>query len=108
MDFKTIFGILKKYLADGYEVPEFFRDLMALTTEVSPEILRAHIDERPLATRKAMADDLRGYEPFVDENNVGEIASNILAEIIQEAVGFIPQDALTKQKQQQLAVKLHW
>lgn len=37
MDFKTLFQILKKHLADGNDVPYFFRDLMAMLTEVSEE-----------------------------------------------------------------------
>lgn len=37
MEFKTLFQILKKHLADGYDVPHFFRDLMAMLTEVSEE-----------------------------------------------------------------------
>lgn len=37
LEFKTLFQILKKHLADGYDVPHFFRDLMAMLTEVSEE-----------------------------------------------------------------------
>ncbi|WP_199688775.1 MULTISPECIES: hypothetical protein [unclassified Lactobacillus] len=34
MEFKTLFQILKKHLADGHDVPYFFRDLMAMLTDV--------------------------------------------------------------------------
>ena len=37
MEFKTLFPILKKYLADGDDVPAFFRELMAMITTVSEE-----------------------------------------------------------------------
>ncbi len=37
VEFKTLFDILKKYMADGYDVPQFFRELMALITTVSEE-----------------------------------------------------------------------
>ena len=35
VEFKTLFRILKKHLADGDGVPSFFRDLMAMITTVS-------------------------------------------------------------------------
>lgn len=37
VEFKKLFEILKKYMADGYDVPQFFRELMALITTVSEE-----------------------------------------------------------------------
>lgn len=37
MEFKTLFPILKKYLADGADVPYFFRELMAMITTVTEE-----------------------------------------------------------------------
>lgn len=37
VEFKTLFSILKKYMSDGYDVPQFFRDLMAMVTTVSEE-----------------------------------------------------------------------
>ena len=146
MDFKTIFGILKKYLADGYDVPEFFRDLMAMMTDVSeedwgtekdpntkltkestlrsyakrgltkkfaesvvyrltPQFLIENIKEKDDAVRTAMATDISGFEPTADKDNVAEIVTGILVEVIQSSAGLIPQDALTKQKQKQLAAE---
>ncbi len=37
MEFKTLFPILKKYMADGDDVPTFFRELMATITTVTEE-----------------------------------------------------------------------
>lgn len=37
MEFKTLFRILKKHLADGDDIPPFFRDLMAMITTVTEE-----------------------------------------------------------------------
>lgn len=37
MEFKTLFSILKKHLADGEDVPYFFRDLMAMITTVTED-----------------------------------------------------------------------
>ena len=146
MDFKTIFGILKKYLADGYDVPEFFRDLMAMMTDVSeedwgtekdpntkltkestlrsyakrgltkkfaesvvyrltPQFLIENIKAKDDAVRTAMATDISGFEPTADKDNVAEIVTGILVEVIQSSAGLIPQDALTKQKQKQLAAE---
>jgi len=35
MDFKTLFNILKKHMADGDDVPYFFREILAMITTVS-------------------------------------------------------------------------
>ena len=35
MEFNQLFPVLKKHLSDGYDVPEFFRELMAMITTVS-------------------------------------------------------------------------
>lgn len=35
MDFKTLFSILKKHMADGDDVPYFFREIMAMITTVT-------------------------------------------------------------------------
>ena len=37
MDFKTLFSILKKHMADGDDVPYFFREIMAMITTVTEE-----------------------------------------------------------------------
>lgn len=37
MEFKTLFQILKKHMADGDDVPYFFRELMAMITTVTEE-----------------------------------------------------------------------
>ena len=37
VEFKTLFPILKKYLADDADVPCFFRELMAMVTTVTEE-----------------------------------------------------------------------
>lgn len=37
VEFKTLFPILKKYLADDADVPYFFRELMAMVTTVTEE-----------------------------------------------------------------------
>lgn len=35
MEFNQLFSVLKKHLSDGYDVPEFFRDLMAMITKLT-------------------------------------------------------------------------
>jgi hypothetical protein len=37
VDFKTLFAVLKKYLSDGADVPEFMRTLISMITELSEE-----------------------------------------------------------------------
>ena len=42
VEFKTLFPIMKKHLADGDDVPYFFRELMAMITTVN-ELSLIHI-----------------------------------------------------------------
>ena len=37
MEFKTLFKILKNRIGDGCDVPEFFRELIAMIKDVSEE-----------------------------------------------------------------------
>ena len=64
-----------------------------------------NIKEKDDAVRTAMATDISGFEPTADKDNVAEIVTGILVEVIQSSAGLIPQDALTKQKQKQLAAE---
>lgn len=146
MEFKTLFQILKKHLSDGHDVPYFFRDLMAMLTEVSedewgtskdpsqegkdkslrsyakrglpkksaqtivyrltPENTIESINSHGEAQRRLLAEDLRGYDPDIDADNVAEKVTDWLVEMIQVSAGLVPQDELTKQKQQQLDAQL--
>jgi len=146
VEFKTLFPIMKKHLADGDDVPYFFRELMAKITTVSeadwakgkdpsaklsdntirsyvkrglsknlagnivyhltPKILTRSISKRSPASRALFAEDLVGYEPTINADNVAEKVTEWLEQIIQESAGLIPQDELQKQQQQILASDL--
>lgn len=146
MEFKTLFPIMKKHLADGDDVPYFFRELMAKITTVSeadwsngkdpsaklsdntirsyvkrglskklagnivyhltPKRLTQSISKRSPASRALLAADLTGYAPTITADNVAEQITEWMVLIIQESAGLVPQDALQKQKQQQLAADL--
>ena len=58
MQFKTIFQILKKYLADGMQVPEFMSALMAMVTTVPFDDWYTGKDPSDLEQRDST---LRGY-----------------------------------------------
>lgn len=146
MEFKTLFSILKKHMADGDDVPYFFREIMAMITTVTeeewgsnkdpsvktkdetlrnyakrglskklaqtivyrltPKILTERINEKNETQRSLLADDLRGYDATIDANNVADKVATCMVEIIQTTAGLVQQDALEKQKQQQLAAGL--
>lgn len=57
MEFKTLFPILKKYLADDADVPCFFRELMAMVTTVTEEEWGSSKDP----STKAKDETLRTY-----------------------------------------------
>jgi len=146
LEFKTLFSILKKYMADGDDVPDFFREIMAMITTVTeeewgsskdpsvktkddtlrnyakrglskklaqtmvyrltPEILTERINERNERQRSLLADDLRGYDVTIDADNVADKVAEWMVDIIQTTAGLVRQEALEKQKQQQLAAEL--
>jgi hypothetical protein len=146
VEFKTLFPILRKHLSDGYDVPQFFRDLMAMLTEVSedewgtskdpsqkgrdnslrsyakrglpkklartivyrltPENVVDSINSHKEEQRRNLANDLVGFEPSLDVNNVAKWVADQLVEIVQRSAGLVSQDKLSKEKQQQLDLEL--
>lgn len=144
MEFEVLFPVLRKHLSDGMDVPEFFREFVALITDVSEkdwgttkdpsnkltrestlrsyakrgltgkfarsivyrltlENLVEYIDDRPEATRIGLAQDLHGYNPNIEADNVSQIIADWVCEIIQTAAGVIKQDELDAHRQQKLS-----
>lgn len=58
MEFKDFFSILKNRISDGYDVPQFFRDLFAMITDVPEEEWGTPQDP---ATKKTKDASLRSY-----------------------------------------------
>lgn len=73
---------------------------------LTPEILEERINEQSVASRKLMADDLRNYDPSINEDNVAAKISEWVVNIIHESAGLVSQDTLQKKKQQELAASL--
>jgi len=53
MNFQTLFKILKKHMGDGDDIPYFFRELMAMITDVEEEewALQEILQQRQKTTR---------------------------------------------------------
>ena len=75
----------------------------SIVYRLTPENLAEYIDERPEATRKGLAQDLHGYDPTIDANNVSQIVADWVCGIIQTAAGLIEQDELERHSRQQLS-----
>lgn len=83
MDFKTLFRILKKHLSDGMTTPEFFRELMAIITDVPEEEWGTSKDP----SQKGRDNTITGYtkrklpvkmaQTIVYRLNTDRLASNI-------------------------------
>ena len=58
MEFKEFFSTLKNRISNGYDVPEFFRDLFAMITDVPEENWGTKLDP---VTQKIKDDSLRSY-----------------------------------------------
>lgn len=141
MEFKDFFSTLKNRISDGYDVPQFFRDLFAMITDVPEEewdtprdpatmktkdaSLRSYakrtipkkfaqqivyrlstenyiesLNSRPLETRSLLADDFSSYDAEINGANVAEKTAIWFVEIIRNAAGLAPRNALAQQKQQ--------
>lgn len=146
MNFQTLFKILKKHMGDGDDIPYFFRELMAMITDVeeeewgtsrdpsaktkdntlrnyskrglsktlaknivyrlTPEVLIERINDRNPTQRRLLAEDLVGYDPEIDEENVADKVAEMMAQIVQRSAGLVQQSELQAQKQRQLALDL--
>lgn len=147
VEFKQLFPILKKHLSDGADIPYFFRDLIAMITNVTeaewgsekdpstkltndetlrsytkrklpkkfaqaivyrltPEVLIARINKRPATARRLLAEDLHGYDPGINEDNVGKAVADWLVDIIRGTAGYVAKDELEQLKQQQITADL--
>lgn len=73
---------------------------------LTPEILAERINERSKTSRQLLAEDLKGYDASVDADSVAEAVSGWIVEIVQTAAGLVPQNALQKQQQMQIASDL--
>lgn len=58
MEFKDFFSILKKQISDGADVPYFFRDLIAMITDVSEEEWGTQKDPSTKLTKEKHASKL--------------------------------------------------
>ena len=78
----------------------------SIVYRLTPNNLTACINERPLATRQLLADDLTTYAPEVTADTVGIVIADILEDIIRRSAGLVPQDALEQEKQRELFADL--
>lgn len=147
MEFKDFFSTLKNRISDGCDVPQFFRELFTMITDVPEEewytpkdpatmnakdaSLRSYakrtipkkfaqqivyrlstenfiesLNSRPIETKALLADDFSAYDSEINADNVAAKTAAWFVDIIRDAAGFAPQNALAQQKQQKLAIDL--
>ena len=83
MEFKTLFPIFKKYLADGADVPYFFRELMAMITTVTEEEWGSSKDP----SAKAKDETLRTYaKRGISQKLAKAIVYRLTPEILVERI----------------------
>lgn len=73
---------------------------------LNPDNLSERINELDEAVLEKMRDDLRGLVPDTDTDTVGDDIASLLVENIQRTAGLVPQDKLTKQREQQVKADL--
>lgn len=67
MEFKEFFSTLKNRISDGYDVPQFFRDLFAMITDVPEEEWGTPKDP---VTKKTKDETLRSYAKKNDSKEI--------------------------------------
>lgn len=70
------------------------------------ENLKECINEKETAVREKMADDIRGYVPDVSADTVADTIAEILVDNIRTSAGLVPQDKITKQREEVARAKL--
>lgn len=74
----------------------------AIVYRLAPDNLAARINERPVATRQLLSEDLSAYVPEVTADTVGKVIADMMVDIIRRTAGLVSQDALKQEKQKEL------
>lgn len=93
---------IRNYIKRGLSTRFARKILYRLTSEILVE----RIEERGEEVCKSLAEDLRAYDATLNSDNVADAVANWLVDIIRDAAGHAPQDAMQMQKQQQMAIDL--
>lgn len=91
MEFKFFFSTLKKRISDGYDVPQFFRDLFAMITDVPEEEWGTPLDP---STNKVTDESLRSYaKRKIPKKFAQNIVYRLSKENFLDSVNSRPEDA---------------
>lgn len=92
MEFKVFFSTMKNRISDGYDVPEFFRDLFAMITDVPEDEWGTPQDP---ATKKTKDNSLRSYaKRTIPKKFAQNIVYRLSTENYIESLNSRPVDAL--------------
>lgn len=69
---------------------------------LAPDNLAARINERPVATRQLLSEDLSAYVSEVTADTVGKVIADMMVDIIRRTAGLVSQDTLKQEKQREL------
>ena len=75
----TIFNYIKRGLSQTFA--------QAIVNRLTPEVLEERINEKPQATREALACELSVYDESINVDNVGKRASEMMVDIIIKSAG---------------------
>lgn len=78
----------------------------SIVYRLKPENFAALINERPVATRRLLAEDLAAYVPEITADTVATSIANMLVEIIRRSAGLVPKDELEQEKRRELFAEL--
>lgn len=91
MEFKIFFSTLKNRISDGYDVPQFFRDLFAMITDVPEDEWGTPLDP---ATNKTKDNSLRSYaKRTIPKKFAQNIVYRLSKENFIDSVNSRPKDA---------------
>lgn len=88
----TIFSFIKRGLSQTFA--------QSIVNRLTPEVLEERINDRPHATREALAQELSIYMDDIDANNVGSKAADMMVRIITKSAGLMSDDEVVLGKEE--------
>ncbi|PWJ71262.1 hypothetical protein B0O40_1129 [Ruminococcaceae bacterium R-25] len=86
----TILNFIKRGLSKTFA--------QSIVNRLTPDILMERINERPLATREALARELSLYDESLDAENVAERVAAIMVRIITKSAGLLSEEEIEAKK----------
>ncbi len=87
----TILNFIKRGLSQSFA--------QSIVNRLTPEILEENINDKPHATREALAKELTPYNEKINAENVGKLVSEMMTKIITRSAGLLSDEEIEIKKE---------